>query len=391
MNDLAIEIKEAVDCFKRKQAEVDEFLKSEAAWKTQTASEVKEAVSKVNDLVTKCTDQAARLHDIEQRMTENVIKGKECHKTVGAMFVESESYKQYAAGSTTKARVETKNTIIGQTGAGLSDSTLVAPDRLGWIVSGAYRLPKIRDAIPAGVTNSNAVEYTRELAYANNAAETAEGAAKPESSLTFELVSTPVRTVAHWIKASRQVLDDSPALQSYIDTRLRYGVDHRIDDQLLNGNGTGQNLSGMMAAGNHTAYTPTAGDTPLDSINKAIYQVWQADYAPTGIIMSPADWGAIERLKSDGTYVISNPIDGAIRHNLWGFPVIVTNAMQAGKFLVGAFDIAYQAWYRNGTVIEMSESDDDNFQKNLVTIRAESRLALAVYRPAAAVGGNLTA
>jgi len=241
-----------------------------------------------------------------------------------------------------------------------------------------------------GTTTSNAIEFTRELAYTNDAAEVAEGAQKPESDLTFELVSTPVRTIAHFIKVSKQVLDDAPALAAYIDTRLRHGTEQRYDAQLLNGDGVGQNISGMTDTGNYTAFTPLTGETALDSINRAIYEVIAADYSATGIILNPADWGAIERLKdTTNSYIIGNP-QGYVGPVLWGLPVTVTNAMTAGKFLVAAFDIAYMAWDRQGTVVEMFEQDDVNVQKNLVTIRSEKRGALASYRPVSASYGSLT-
>jgi HK97 family phage major capsid protein len=179
-------------------------------------------------------------------------------------------------------------------------------------------------------------------------------------------------------------MDDAPALASYVDTRLRYGVEQRIDAQLLNGNGTGQNISGMTNSGNYTAFTPESGDNAIDSINRAIYEVIGADYAPTAIMMNPKDWGAIERTKINDSYVFGSP-GLAVGPVLWGLPVVVTNAMTEG-----AMDVAYQVWNRQGTIVEMSESDDTNFQKNLVTVRAESRLALAVYRPASVQYGDLT-
>jgi HK97 family phage major capsid protein len=234
------------------------------------------------------------------------------------------------------------------------------------------------------------VEFTRELAFTNNAAETAEGATKPETSITFELANAPVRTIAHWIKLSRQVMDDAPAVASYVDTRLRYGVERRIDAQLIAGNGVGQNLSGLTNSGNFTAFTPVTGDTALDSLNKAKYLIEASDYSATAIVMNPADWGAIERNKTSyGEYVIGDP-RSAIGPVLWGLPVVVSNSMVSGKLLVGAFDIAAQVWNREGVAVEMTESNDTDFVKNLVTVRAEARLALAVYRPASVYYGNLT-
>jgi len=378
------EIKDLLDAVELKHKEIGETLKANGAESKAAIESAEKAVAEIKSL-------ADRVLEIEQKTAEAVIKGHEAPETLGQMFVKTDAFKQFAQGLTTKARVEMKNTITGQAGSPAANSSVIVPQqRLPGIVPGAFRTLRVRDILPSGVTSSNLVEYTRELAFTNNAAEAAEGATKAESALTFELASAPVKTIAHWLKLSKQVMDDAPALSSYVDTRLRYGVEYRIDAQLLNGNGTGQNISGITDSGNYTAFTPSTGDNAIDSINRAIYSVIGADYAPTAIILNPADWGAIERTKSTyGEYVFGAP-QMAIGPMLWGLPVVVTNAMTATKFAVGAFDIAYQVWNRQNVVVEMSESDDTNFQKNLVTVRAEARLALAVYRPASVYYGDLT-
>ncbi len=377
------QLNQVVEAIEKKQSEIDSMLKSAGA-------ESKSAVEAAEKAAKELKAMGDRLLEIEQKQAEGIKKGYEMPKSLGESFATSDEFKAFAEGRTSKARLEIKNTITGQSGSPAANSdTIVAPQRQVGIVSGAFRTLRIRDVMPSGTTSSNLVEYTRELAFTNSAAETAEGATKPEAALTFELVSAPVKTIAHWLKLSKQVMDDAPALASYVDTRLRYGVDLRIDQQLLNGNGTGQNIGGLAKAGNHTAFTPASGDNAIDSINRAIYAVAAADYNATAIILNPADWGAIERTKTnDDAYVFGAP--QKLAPTLWGLPVIATNTMTAGKFMVGAFDMAAQVWNRQGTTVEMSEADDTNFQKNLVTVRAEARLALAIYRPASIQYGNLT-
>lgn len=381
---------EAIKSFKAGQKELTDELKAQAKANGETSSK---ALEKAEKLAESLSGISAQILDLEQKMADNVKSGKAPVETLGQMVIKSDAFKEYAQGSTSKMKVQA-NTIIGQEGSPLENSdTLVAPQRLAGIIPGAFRLLRIRDILPQGTTNSNAVEYVRELAFTNDAAETNEGVTKPESDITFELVTTPVKTIAHWLKASKQVLDDAPALQSYIDTRLRYGVEYRIDAQILNGNGTNPNISGLTDSGNYTAFTAVTGENALDSINRAIYAVYAADYAPTAIVMNPADWGAIERLKvnagTDDRYIVGNPT-GILGPMLWGLPVIVSNAMTQGNFMVAAFDIAAQVWNRSGVVVEMFEQDEDNVQKNLLTIRAEARLAVAVYRPASIQYGGLT-
>lgn len=377
------QLNQVVEAIEKKQSEIDAMLKSAGA-------ESKSAVEAAEKAAKELKAMGDRLLEIEQKQAEGIKKGYEMPKSLGESFATSDEFKAFAEGRTSKARLEIKNTITGQSGSPASNSdTIVAPQRQVGIVAGAFRNLRIRDIMPSGTTSSNLVEYTRELAFTNAAAETAEGATKPEATLTFELASAPVKTIAHWLKLSKQVMDDAPALASYVDTRLRYGVDLRIDQQLLNGNGSGQNIGGLAKAGNHTAFTPASGDNAIDSINRAIYLVAAADYNATAIILNPADWGAIERTKTqDDAYVFGAP--QRLAPTLWGLPVVATNTMTAGKFMVGAFDMAAQVWNRQGTVVEMSEADDTNFQKNLVTVRAEARLALAIYRPVSIQYGSLT-
>ena len=342
-----------------------------------------------------CADKIVAL---EQKLVANIMTGKESPKSFGQILVEDPAYKSFASGQTNKCRITLKNgflvqnnTITGQSGSPAANSdVLVAPDRRPGVIPGAFRALRVRDLIPQGNTISNAVEFTRELLFTNNAAETAEGVGKPESVLTFELYSTPVVTIAHWIKISRQILSDAPALVAYIENRLRYGVELREESQIVSGNGVGQNLTGIIVSPNFTAFTPVSGDTAIDSVNRAVRALDAADYPANGIVMNPATWGAIERLKDENLgYLVGSPF-GAIVPTLWGKPIALTSSMTANKLLVGAFDIAFLYLTRQDTVVEMSESDDTNFQQNLVTIRAEKRGALGGLRPASVLYGNLT-
>lgn len=356
--------------------------------KVTTETKTAEAAKAASDAVAKVEAVSANLLELEQKLASKVLSGGEAPKSLGQIITASAEYKSFAEGRTAKMRVEA-NTITGQAGSPVENSNiLVAPQRLG-MIGGAFSALRIRDVVPAATTSSNAVEYTRELAWTNDAAETAEGAAKPESDLTFELKTANIRTIAHFIKASKQILDDAPMLQSYIDTRMRYGVDYREDRQFINGNGVGQNIEGMTYSGNFTAFTPTSGDTALDSLSRAQDAILAADYAATAILMNPADWGKIARLKDDiGNYIVGNPL-GMIVPMAWGLPVVLSNGVTSGKFLMANFQIAYGIVDRMGTVVEMFEQDDTNVQKNLLTIRAEKRSCMTALRPASTRYGNL--
>lgn len=353
-----------------------------------------EAIKAAEDAIAKVTAMADNLVEVEQKIAAGISSGGAVPQSLGQIVANSDAYKAFAtngldAGSKFRMDVQA-NTITGQEGSPPENSDiLVAPGRRPGIVPGAFRALRVADLLTAIPISSNAWDFTRELAYTNNAAETAEGVAKPESDLTFELDTVNIRTIAHWIKASNQILADAPAVAAYIDTRIRYGVDAREDLQLLVGDGTGQNISGMTIAANRTAFTPTSGDTALDSLNRAKYQLIAADYQADGVIMNPADWGAIERLKtSTSEYVVGNPF-GSITPMVWGLPVVLSNNMTSGSFQMADFATTYDHLQRSGTVVEIGFINDD-FTKNLVTIRGEKRTALATLRPASALFGALT-
>jgi HK97 family phage major capsid protein len=340
--------------------------------------------------------QADRLVALEQKLVKNIMDGKEAPKSFGHLVVEDQSFKAFQSGQAGKCRIVLKNgfnvqanTIVGQSGSPAANNDTLSPAERRGIVGGAFQQLRAKDLIPQGNTNANAVEFTRELAFTSNAAGVAEGASKPQSSLTFELYSAPVVTIASWLKVSTQVRDDAPALIAYIENRLRYGIELAEDIQIIRGTGT-QDLIGMITSPNLTAFTPTSGDTAIDSASRAFRALDAAGYPATGIIMNPATWGKIERLKSTTSeYLVGSPF-GQIVPTLWGKPVVLSSSMTADKLLTAAFNMAFLYLTRQETVVEMFEQDDTNVQKNLITIRAEKRAALGGLRPASVRYGNLT-
>ena len=232
----------------------------------------------------------------------------------------------------------------------------------------------------------------QELLYTNNAAPVAELATKPASDLIFEMKSAPVATIAHWIKASKQVLADAPMLQSYINGRLMYGLKLKEEHQLLKGSGVGLNLNGIYTQA--TAYAnpgvTVQAETPIDRLRLAMLQVALSEFDTDGIVLNPIDWAGIELTKTtDNAYLFASPT-GQVAPTLWGRPVVATLAMTAEDFLVGAFRMGAQGWDREDANIEVSTEDGSNFTTNALTIRCEERVGLTVFRPTAFCTGSLT-
>lgn len=252
----------------------------------------------------------------------------------------------------------------------------------------------VRDLLAPGDTESNAVAYLRELLFTNNAAPVAENTTKPYSEITFEEVLSGVKTIAHLMKVAKQTLDDLPQLRSIINGRLLNGLKRVEDTQLLFGSGVGNNLHGIYTQA--TAFAnPSTKTTPsnsLDVMRLAMLQVTLAELSATGHVMHDIDWTDIELIKDANTkgYLFSNPF-GTLEARLWGLPVAQTNqAGMLGNFLTGSFADAAQIFDREDANVVVSTENADDFEKNMVSVRAEERLALAVYRPQAFVKGSLT-
>ncbi|WP_273649215.1 phage major capsid protein [Pseudomonas aeruginosa] len=353
----------------------------------------KETRAKVDELLTAQGELQARLSAAEQAMLANEKRdsGEEAPKTAGQMVAESLKEQGVTSSLRGSHRVSMPRSAI--TSIDSSGGALVAPDRRPGVVAAPQRRLTIRDLVAPGTTESNSVEYVRETGFVNNAAPVSEGTQKPYSDLFFELENAPVRTIAHLFKASRQILDDASALQSYIDARARYGLMLVEEGQLLYGNGTGANLHGIIPQAQ--AYAPPSGvvvtaEQRIDRIRLAILQAQLAEVPASGIVHNPNDWALIELTKdAENRYIIGSPQNGTTP-TLWRLPVVETQAITQDEFLTGAFSLGAQIFDRMDIEVLVSTENDKDFENNMVTIRAEERLAFAVYRPEAFVVGSLT-
>lgn len=341
---------------------------------------ISEDVKNINAKITDMLQKAARAGQAEPAAM-----------TIGQQLIASQQFEAFRAGG-----------FKGQTGAvpivlnalittGDGSGALATKERLADIKGPPELALTVRDLIAAGTTQSSAVTYIRENNFDNKAAGVKEGVKKPESSLTFIEDTAIVKTLAHWIPVSKQVLEDSAQLQSYVDARMLYGLKLVEDDQLLNGDGLGANLKGLFkyATDFDTSVSSSASSTVLDRIADAILQVRLTGFPANGIYMHPADVNDLRKMKdTTGRYMFADPASSALPMP-WGMRVVESIAVEKGKALVGAFSLAAQIFDRQAATVEMSDQDQDNFVKNTITIRAEERLALAVYFPSAIVNLSL--
>ena len=279
------------------------------------------------------------------------------------------------------------NPFIGEATAGWT----IVPTRVGVLTQPAIPLTMrdLVDVVPLGPTN--AVEYVTEAWDFKADYQVAEGDKKAQSDVTYTDKTANVRTIAHYIKISRQMLADVPYVRGTIETRMIYGIALKEDREILLGDNTTGHLHGILPQA--TAYVPVGTpENHYDEIYQAILQVATAGYAPTAIVVNPTTFGGMALLKNgQGMYYLGGPPQSEATPRMWGLPVVMNMHMPAGQFLVGAFRGNATLYDRETPTVDIATENEDDFIRNLVTIRAEERVALAVFVPAAFVKGTLSA
>ncbi|MFF5473336.1 phage major capsid protein [Streptomyces achromogenes] len=268
----------------------------------------------------------------------------------------------------------------------------------------AFQRPlRLRDVVTNLTTTSDTIEYVRMTSQTNNATPVAESTAtadpgtmnaangvKPESALAWAKVTTPVRTIAHWIPLTKRALSDAAQVRSIIDAFLRYGLEEELEDQMVSGDGTGENLEGLS---NVSGVQAQAWDANLlTTTRKARTKVRLVGRStPNAYLFNPADLEAIDLLQdNEARYYFGGPQGLGTAGTLWGLPVIETEAVPAGTGYVGDFRKAV-LWDREQASITISDSHANFFIRNMVAILAEMRAAFGIIQPNAFVEIDLTA
>ncbi len=396
LGDVKQELQKIGDDVKRTAEDALKQSKDAGAVSAETklkADELLIAQQKLTSLTDKLQQKIEELEtrnlDLEQKVANGTGRqgSGDAPKSLGTQVTEHDDLKAFVAnGAVGALRVPVKNAITSTDG---SAGDLIWSDRDTSIVELPRRRMTIRQLLMPGSTSSNMVEYAKQITRDNQAGAVAEGAEKPESTYVWDRADAAVRTIAHFVHVSRQAMDDAAQLQSEIDGELRYGLDLVEETQLLKGDGTGQNLSGLITeATAYSAAFAVPNETLIDVLRLALLQASLAEYPSDGIVLHPTDWTRIELTKdADNRYIFANVLQMA-GPQLWGRPVIDTQSMTEDEFLVGAFRAAATIYDRMDAEVVISSEDRDNFIKNMLTVRAEKRLALATKRPAALITGD---
>lgn len=392
LKQVSAELKQATSDFSKQAENALAEAKKAGSLSEETKNAVDELATKFNSLTEAEKQLKAQLGELEQEFARLPAPGTpSARDSAGGVVIKSEGLKQFAAnvegGKRISVPVQAALLSVNVPG------TIVAPDRLPGIDVAPKQRLFIRDLIAPGRTTSNTIYWVQQTGFTNRAAVVPENTTKPYSDIAFAEKITPVRTIAHMFKASKQILDDFAQLQSMIDTEMRFGLKYVEEQEILFGDGTGAHLEGIVPqASAFSAAFEVEQQNGIDDLRLAMLQAQLARLPASGHVLHFIDWAKIELTKDTlGRYILANPL-GLAGPVLWGLPVVATEiAAFQGKFLTGAFQTGAQLFDREDANVVISTENADDFERNMISIRGEERVALAVKRPEAFIYGNFTA
>ncbi|AJQ73541.1 phage major capsid protein [Salmonella enterica subsp. enterica serovar Montevideo] len=384
-------IEEATDKFNARAEDALKEAKKSGKLSEETKAAVDKMASEFNALREAEKTLKAAIGELEQHVAQMPLaNAKHIVETVGQQVISAEALKTFSASVEGGKRVSIPvNAALISSGVA---EGVVEPQRLPGIDTAPKQRLFIRDLIAPGRTSSPAIFWVQQTGFTNKAAVVAENTTKPYSDIAFATKITPVTTIAHMFKASKQILDDFAQLQSTVDAEMRYGLKYVEEQEILFGDGTGVHLHGIVPqASAFSAEFRVEQQNGIDDLRLAMLQAQLARFPASGHVLHFIDWAKIELTKDTlGRYILANP-SGLTGPTLWGLPVVATEAAAfKGKFLTGAFNAGAQIFDREDANVVISTENADDFEKNMISIRCEERLALAVKRPEAFIYGSFT-
>jgi HK97 family phage major capsid protein len=332
-------------------------------------------------------------------------------RSFAQQVIESDGYKSMLNGGSKGVQIEVKAAATIDEGiipafsggAGLAGQ-LVAPQLLPGIVPLLFQPLTVADLLAQGTTSSSSISYVIESAFQDLTGTVLEKGAIPQLDLTLARRQDNVGKVANIAKPTVEMFQDAEQFQAYLQNRMVFGIQRKEENELLNGTGTAPRITGILQrSGLAPAVVTAAGLTAVKAMEGIFNQITAlrsvSFVEPDAIVINPLDWQTI-RLGKDGQgqYYAGGPFTGAYGNpgpsnvaNLWGIKTVITTAVAQGTVLVGGFQESGQIFRRNGITLDMTNSNNNDFETDLITLKAEERLALAVYRPAGFGTVTLTA
>jgi len=255
----------------------------------------------------------------------------------------------------------------------------------------------IRQLIPQGSTSSDVIRFVKESGYSNGAATAAEGSTLAQSDFDMTASDSNVRKIGTYFRISEEMLADTPQLTSYISARAPEKLLNVEDTQILTGNGSAPNLSGIITdaadfdvSSGGAFYQSVESANEFDVLVASLNQLALSNYQASYILLHPTDFHKILLLKDSQNNYLKDQVYSGLQPNFMGVPVIINNAISAGSFLCGNFNVGSQLWIRDNVNVEFFREDGTNVRDGFVTVRVSERIALTNYLPNAFVNGSFS-
>ena len=370
------------------------------------ADELGREISAHNERVAKANEMRARLSAAPEGMTppsvapadESPVAGRAVtSEEVMAQITGDRQFQRFIQSGghgTASIRLNREQTraLFGspQTRAALGSVGVVQPMPTPGILPPLLRPLRVADLFDRQKTSAGSLTYVQDQTTnpEGAAAEVAEGAVKPTTSKSLVVVSQAWSKIAHILPVVMEAVEDNDQLEGYLRGSMTYGLDYRVDTQLLNGNGTAPNLKGVLNVTGLGVEAPGGAEQRILTIRRAktVAQLANVPAEELSVVLNPTDWELVELATASGSgeFLSMSASYAGVGPRLWGMPVVSSNAIAAGTALVGAFKTA-TIWDRMEATVTISDSNQDYFEKNILTLRAELRLGLAVPLPKAFV------
>jgi HK97 family phage major capsid protein len=353
-------------------------------------------IAKLTEWLDSPTGQIPDFKDPNNPATKKVLKD------AGLLFSESKGYKRYLEDNSEKnfgaevpfwSLLSAKVLGTDDTLAGVDDEFAPQAIRIpGVRVPVLFQANNVAPLFEQGTTTQNAIVYMAETVTSQGAAETAEGAAKPEADISFAEASSPVQNIPVTLPVTSQLLEDVPFMRAWVSGRLRLFVLNREDSQLLNGTGVAPNLTGILvvAGTNAESYSIAAADADatvaFDAVFRGMTAIQEAFLEPSAHIMAAGTWERFRLGKDGNNNYLLGGAGGEVARRLWGLPVTVNQNMPAEA--AAAEPIATVAREsamvarRNQVSLAVTDSHASEFTTNVLRFRAEQRIGFPIFRPA---------
>lgn len=343
---------------------------------------------------------------IDSKLTEKHQRETDNSRGIGDVLKENESVQRLMRDHSGKAVIQfdgkqvsdlfERKTTITSAAVGSETSGILRHDRDAGIVLDARPVLKVRNVLASRPTSMQLIDFVKINSAMTVASPQAEAGTKQEKAVTFTTASVAVKTIAAWIPATRQILEDFTELEGFLRSELPYRVDQCEEQELLAGSNLGAHLNGLITQATSfdtSLLSASAGWTRFDIIGRVRQQIAAAnELAPSFIVLHPTDWWSLRLTKdSYGRYILGDPQQNVGVPNIFGLTVVETTSITSGTFLIGSGNAAAsEIRDRMGMQVEISTEHGEYFTSNMVAIRAEKRLALVVKRPASYITGSFT-